>query len=131
VIGNTKEPVIAFFVTNNSIREFDEGVGLEKGSNHHAVAIEESKGDPFYVLCIDEGESVNIFSHISSSNYSPKNDGGFHAKFKTGPEIPEEIKDKDLFGMGYPYYCCLYGSKICITTDYGVCLLSIKDLNLI
>jgi hypothetical protein len=37
--------------------------------------------------------------------------------------LPEEIRDKDLFGMGYPYYCVLYSDLITFSTDYGVMLL--------
>lgn len=83
--------------------------------------------DKFYVCCIDESEYVNIFNHKTSQNSGI---GGFQIKIKnTEGDIPDEIRDKDLFGMGYPYYVCMYGNKVACSTDYGVCLLEIKGDN--
>jgi hypothetical protein len=31
-----------------------------------------------------------------------------------------DLKNKDLFGMGYPYFICMYGKYIAVTSDYGV-----------
>lgn len=49
-------------------------------------------------------------------------------KFKlTGSKnIPKEVAEKDLFGMGYPYFICLYHKHIAVTSDYGVILLQIE-----
>ena len=48
-------------------------------------------------------------------------------KIKQGRDIPEEIADKDLFGMGYPYFVVYYGNYVAVSTDYGICLLEIID----
>lgn len=45
------------------------------------------------------------------------------ARIKGLPGIPEEVREKDLFGMGYPYYVCLYKDVIAMSTDYGVVVL--------
>jgi len=33
------------------------------------------------------------------------------------------LREKDLFGMGYPYYCVSYHDFIAVTTDYGIALI--------
>ena len=41
-------------------------------------------------------------------------------------DIPKEVSNKDLFGMGYPYYVCLYGEKlVACSSDYGVLLFEV------
>lgn len=53
--------------------------------------------------------------------------GGLQSKIRKAPGVAEEIKNKDLFGMGYPYLVTLYGNHVACSTDYGVCLLEIDD----
>ena len=38
-----------------------------------------------------------------------------------------EARDKDFFGMGYPYLVKLYGSKVIISSDYGVVYIEKED----
>jgi len=40
----------------------------------------------------------------------------------TAAGIPQSVKSLDLFGMGYPYYICLYDRLITCSSDYGVLL---------
>ena len=44
------------------------------------------------------------------------------------PNIPEDLSDKDLFGMGYPYYISLYSDLVAFSTDYGVALIRYDPL---
>ena len=40
--------------------------------------------------------------------------------------LPKELKNKDLFGMGYPYHIKMYAETIlAITSDYGVLYLEV------
>jgi len=43
-------------------------------------------------------------------------------KIQESTDIPQELVKKDLFGMGYPYFICLYHNYIAVTSDYGVML---------
>ena len=46
---------------------------------------------------------------------------------KKALNMPKEIKEKDLFGMGYPYHICYYGEKVlAVSSDYGVLVMNIK-----
>ena len=47
------------------------------------------------------------------------------------PGLPDELREKDLFGMGYPYYVCLYANLIAFSTDYGVAQLKYDQSKLI
>lgn len=43
--------------------------------------------------------------------------------------LPKPLKNKDLFGMGYPYHIKLYGEQyLIITSDYGVLFLEVEGL---
>ncbi len=94
-----------------------------KGFNKN---VDEERKEPdnrsFYVVCIDENECLQIFSHKTADNAGR---GGFVKKIRECSDFPGEIKDKDLFGMGYPYLVCMYGNKVTLSTDYGICLLTI------
>ena len=135
IIGQTKDSVLAIYVTKNKLREFDLGAEERKREdiNHIGIEIreedEERKGEAkdesaFYVCAVDESETIYIFSHKSSAN---RKIGGFSQKIRDCKDLPLEIRDKDLFGMGYPYYIQFYDTFVAVSTDYGVCLLDITD----
>lgn len=117
------------------MRDFDKTAEERKREdvNHIGIEIKEelkeenvggkSKMD-FYVCCIDESEYVNIFNSKTMNNNGK---GGFSQKIKKAPGLAEEIKKKDLFGMGYPYLVTYYGNYVACSTDYGICLLEIND----
>ena len=42
---------------------------------------------------------------------------------KSLSNLSPELRDKDFFSMGYPYYICLYSEYVTFSTDYGVLLL--------
>ena len=67
---------------------------------------------------MDEAENVYIF--MSKDGKTSKS---ITTLLKPLSSIPEELREKDLFGMGYPYYCTVYSDKLAISTDYGVALL--------
>lgn len=136
LIGSTRDSVLALCTTNNKIREFDKEEEKKKDEiNHLGIEIkedEESKSNPrpaeksneeFKVCVVDESEYVYIFDNKSGSN--PKNSAENQYRIKDCKELPQEIKDKDLFGMGYPYFVTYYDNRVAVSADYGVCLLYI------
>jgi hypothetical protein len=46
-------------------------------------------------------------------------------KLRESKGIPKEVAEKDLFGMGYPYFICLYSNYIAVSSDYGVVLVEV------
>ena len=52
-------------------------------------------------------------------------------QIKTLANVPEEIRQKDLFGMGYPYFICLYTDMIAFSTDYGIVYLKYDPSKLV
>lgn len=121
LIGNTKDAVIAAFVTSNSLREVDKLEEEKLGVGLHDEIDEESKGDTRFTLCcLDESENIYIISGGSPGN--PKKTTIISQSIKALGNIPQELREKDLFGMGYPYYMSLYGNLVTFSTDYGVVL---------
>lgn len=108
------------------MREFDKSLEERKGEDQYNIDIrEESKEDSqYYICCIDESEYLSIFSHKTTENGGK---GAFQQKIRSCKETPAEIKDKDIFGMGYPYFVALYGRYVACSSDYGVCFLQITD----
>lgn len=82
--------------------------------------------ETFYVSCLDESMNVSIFT----------NKGQPEGKFtyyklplSHTNNIPKDIKNKDLFGMGYPYHIKLYAEQVLvISSDYGVLYLEVEGL---
>jgi hypothetical protein len=44
--------------------------------------------------------------------------------------MPKEVQNKDLFGMGYPYFISYYLNYLAVSTDYGVLLLEVDNKEL-
>lgn len=89
---------------------------------------EEAKaGDPRFTLtCVDEAENLYIFK--SKDGRTSKS---ISTKIKPLSGVPEELREKDLFGMGYPYYCVSYHDLVAVSTDYGVALLKFDAKKLV
>lgn len=45
--------------------------------------------------------------------------------------MPIELLEKDLFGMGYPYFVALYSDNIALSTDYGIVFLKYDQTKLL
>jgi len=121
LIGSTKDAVIALNVTKNYLRENDmrEEEKKDHGATSQEIDEEAKADDPRFTLCCaDEAENIYIFK--SKDGRTSKS---ISTQLKPLSGLPEELREKDLFGMGYPYYCQVYSDKIAITTDYGVALL--------
>ena len=79
--------------------------------------IDEEAGDGFTLCCLDESEYIYVFK--GPAKQPPR----ISENVKRMGNLPQELREKDLFGMGYPYYVTLYGSTIAFSSDYGVVLL--------
>jgi len=89
---------------------------------------EENKDDgKFTITCIDENENLYIYKGGSDA----KRTASLSVAIKSMPGLPDELREKDLFGMGYPYYVCLYSNLIAFSTDYGVAQLKYDQSKLI
>jgi hypothetical protein len=69
------------------------------------------------IAVVDESETITIFEPNSSK---PK----AQSKIKVALGLPDSLKKKDLFGLGYPYLICAYNKHVAVTSDFGICLLS-------
>ncbi len=91
IIGQTRDSVLATFVTKNKIRDFDKNVEDRKRDdvNHIGIEIREDeeikidkfpqpiqKDSNFYYCCVDELETVYIFSEKTAQN-NKKSLGGY------------------------------------------------------
>lgn len=71
LIGNTRDAVIATFVTSNKLREVDKleeeklGVGLH---NDHEIDEESKEDNRFTLSCLDESENIYVISGGSPAN---------------------------------------------------------------
>ena len=100
-------------VTNNRIREKD----LEL-VNANQRDLENSNDEEGYKLvALDESQNIYVFDGFGGSVKQTK------YKLTDSFNIPKEVAEKDLFGMGYPYFINLYQNYIAVTSDYGVILL--------
>ena len=123
LIGTTQDAVIALFVTPNLIREADrseeEKVGFQ---NEHEIDEESKASDGRYTLCcLDESENIYVFK--GGNETGKKSTTVISENIKRMGNLPQELREKDLFGMGYPYYATLYSNFIAFSSDYGVVLL--------
>lgn len=127
LIGTTKDAVIAMYVTRNKLREMDsaeeEKLGGAFGAGDDEIDEESKSDDGSYTLtCLDESENIYIFK-APPSKAASKKIFCLSTAIKNLGNIPQELREKDLFGMGYPYYVALYSNLVTFSTDYGVVLL--------
>ena len=122
LIGTTRDAVIALHVTRNQMREVDHAEEEKVGGMMQDDEIdEENKEDSrFTVCCIDESEHLYVYKGSTTGSKKPL---GMSTQVKFLSNLPEEIVEKDLFGMGYPYFVSLYSDMIAFSTDYGVAYL--------
>jgi hypothetical protein len=79
--------------------------------------LEEQTQQSYIITAIDDSESVLIFdSEKINQNGRPLQS----CKINSFKEIPPKIKQKDLFGLGYPYFICSYANRLAFSSDYGI-----------
>jgi len=81
------------------------------------------KDDKFLVTILDESRNITLFTNIKSDKKYLK----FNFALPHLDSLSEELRRKDLFGMGYPYHIQTYGLKyIAVTSDYGLLLFKLS-----
>lgn len=116
VIGKASDAIIATYVSYSFIREKDYELLPE---NYNRDDLEGSNPDHFQVICLDESQRITIFDQKEALTKKE-----FLVQHAT--EITDEVAKKDLFGMGYPYFICMYGHYIACSSDYGVLFLELQ-----
>ena len=114
VIGRTADVVVAFNVTYNHKRLKDVMICAKQQA---AEDLEQQMPDPqhFNVVCLDESQNITLFCQNSILNK-------YEFKVHIARGMTGELKSKDWFGMGYPYFICYYDKYIACSSDYGVLL---------
>lgn len=69
------------------------------------------------ICAVDESETITIFE--IGKKKTTKQD------IKQAAGIPSNLKGKDLFGMGYPYYVVANKKWVAVSTDFGICVMSL------
>lgn len=123
-IGSAPDSIIAMSLCSTNLRKKDlHGGNTDIDLETHQQQIDE---DTFYVCCLDESMNVCLMTNKNQPS----------GKFATHKlplanclNLPKELKNKDLFGMGYPYHIRMYAETIMvITSDYGVLYLEVGGL---
>ena len=121
-IGRAPDSVISMSVCTKNLRKKD----LLQSQDADNEANQTLDHDTFYVSCLDESMNVTFFTNKGQ----PEGKFAMHKLPIGGSQnIPKDVKNKDLFGMGYPYHIRLYAEQLLvITTDYGVMYLEVEGL---
>lgn len=77
----------------------------------------------YVISCIDESETVSLWD---TSKPDPRNNALICQKIKEAGGFLQKDEDKDLFGMGYPYFITSYNNLVAFSTDYGIILLKMS-----
>ena len=122
-IGSAPDSIIAMSLCSTNLRKKDLLASSDVDLESHSPQLDE---DTFYVCCLDESMNVCLMTNKNQAS------GKFLThKLPLGNclNLPKELKNKDLFGMGYPYHIRMYAEKILvITSDYGVLYLEVDGL---
>ncbi len=105
--------IVALHVTSSRLRPCDdESMGIEENKTDL-----ENGQDKFLISAADDSETISIFDtdKVGKPAYT--------TKIKQSQGSPGNLKTKDLFGLGYPYFICTYDGHVAVTTDFGICLL--------
>ena len=71
------------------------------------------------MACLDESQTITVFQ--KNENLIKQ-----ELKIQDAAGLSKDQRKKDWFGMGYPYFICIYDSQICCSSDYGVLLFKIE-----
>lgn len=123
-VGKASDSIIAFSVTSRNLRKKDRYTNPDQGTAGDVEKGQEVDENTFYVTCLDESMNVSIFTNKNGGKIS-----SHKLQLTSAMNIPNDVKRKDLFGMGYPYHIRLYAEQyMVITSDYGVMFLEVQGL---
>lgn len=126
IVGKCNDAIIAFSVGSRNLRQKDRE--LVQGNNDQEAGFE-IDDETFYVTCIDESQIIHIFTNKDSKSAAKLEVKHHQVKLRDVVNIPNELKNKDMFGMGYPYHVKFYGEKmLACSSDYGVLFMQVDGL---
>lgn len=118
LIGTAQDAIVAMHVHTNKLRTVD-----QSDANIEEQKDLESGNGSVIIATADESESICIFSSERlEGNVKPMRS----CKIKQANSAPPLLKQKDLFGLGYPYFITSYAGYVAVSTDFGICLLNYK-----
>ena len=137
LVGETPNSILAFSVSTGFVREADRKFSHNQQSDLEADNIARNS---IYIACVDESETVTIFTNkeqvLQEKAQLKAGDGVVNKKLKISTTqfnvkeaagMSQELRDKDLFGMGYPYHICFYAEQLlAISSDYGVLVMNVR-----
>lgn len=119
IVATVPDSILCMHVTMNTIkskeREYLEKMKLQQLGD--VVEDLNEVQEVCTIVCIDESENL----HIIKLSEDSKDKETFN--LKKDCKLDDALKQKDLFGMGYPYFIQYHYKYITFTTDYGVVLL--------
>ncbi len=118
LVGTTPDAIVAMHVHINKLRTVD-----LSDANIEEQKDPEKGIDTVVIATADESENICIFSSDNlDGNHKPIRS----CKIKQADKAPSLLKQKDLFGLGYPYFITSYAGFVAVSTDFGICLLNYK-----
>ena len=112
-LGTTKDAVLAVHCQSKQLRSKDAVQEEQK------VDLEAGTQQGFLVSIADDSEWISIFD--SEKPGQPVS----QCQIKKAENASENLRQKDLFGLGYPYFICSYAGTVAVSTDYGICVLEV------
>ena len=83
--------------------------------------LELTSTNQFLVSLIDDSGAVTIYD---VSNLKGKGEPSHKAIIKDVEGLPDTLKDREFFGLGYPYFVTSSNSRVCFSTDFGIMSIS-------
>ena len=83
--------------------------------------LELTSTNAFLVSLVDDSGSVTIYD---AGNLKGKGEPSHKAIIKEVEGIPDTLKDREFFGLGYPYFVTCLNDRVCFSTDFGIMSLS-------
>jgi hypothetical protein len=112
-VGQTKDAVLAMYAQTSKLREVDLDSNEEE-----KIDLEGQVDSTYIVVAIDDSESVSVFD--SPSDLKAVGLLRASSKIKSLEGFPIKLKQKDLFGLGYPYFVSFYAGNLAFSSDYGI-----------
>jgi hypothetical protein len=114
LIGTTNDAVLAMHACVKKLREADLDLNEEEKDDL------EEQTSAYLLVTVDDVETLSVFD---SQKVQPSGRPFLSSKIKALDGIPQKLKTKDLFGLGYPYFVCSYANHLAFSTDYGICVI--------
>lgn len=117
LVGTTPDAIVALHVSSKKLRSVDiDPITMEENK----IDLENEQ-EYVVISTADDSETISLFD---TEKLDSKGKATHSVKIKQASSAPATLKQKDLFGLGYPYFICSYDGHVAVSTDFGICLLS-------